>query len=292
MGCTESTPVNDHQNRPIGDAVKARQVLPSPSSTTGAAISSTKSPKDSTAITTPEGDDDDDGDDENEPVDPETAAVTKIQSFVRGTLCRIQVGLMVQSLIDDLIHQQQKMVFDALDAAEAEDEGYKQQTTANVNASEVDAENLQEEEQHNHRDEEESSSSLNGPPPHPEGEEKNGHECVDTNDENVVESDLVSQQQPDSDKIIGGSEEGGEKERGLLQPASPQPLPPVKQQSLSYVHPDDQPAEIERANDGRLPIWWMDHAPHKVNFDGDGGENTSIVVTTGTDFAAARSLFS
>ena len=290
MGCTESTPVNASLNRPVDDAVKARQVLPSPSSTTGAATRSTKSSKDSTATTTPEGDDDDDHDDDDGPVDPEAAAVTKIQSFVRGTLCRIQVGLMVQSLIDDLIHQQQKIVFDALDAAEAEDQGYKQEETAHVTASAADVEDLQDEQQQNQQDDEESLSSPHGPPPQQDVEEEKGHECVDINDEDVVESDLNSKQQTESDEIIDvvkeqhAREEEGGGEGGLL--------PPVKQQSLSYVHPDDQPAETERANDGRLPLWWMDHVPHKINFDGDGGENASIVVTTGTDFAAARSLFS
>lgn len=284
MGCNTSNLAQQNQNRNLA-------VIHTPKDASDSAVAAAppqplSSTKDGTALTTPDHHDDVDVDvndsvqDSDAIVDPEIAAITRIQAFLRGASCRIRVSMMVQSLIDDFIQHQQKLVFEALDAATAE---ALATATARVSTDEGDTHHIQ------RREEEEEQPSSSPPPQHEKTEATITIEEALLVEDDVIEGNVQHTAKEDEEEAKEEIADGKVRQEEEI-PIVVAVKEPV--QSKSFVDRDTQQLEMERANDGRLPVWWMEHVPHIVNYEYDDNEHKeSIVVTRGTDFSAARSLF-
>jgi hypothetical protein len=247
-----------------------------------------------------------DDDDKNE---KEHAAALKLQSFVRASLCRIRVGNYVQTLIDELLakraghlqpqqepHDLEEIVAAASVASKTDNNdggvGHGdepvQNETADVIVDDVveenedqgvfaalEADDANEEEKESKLDEEEAKENMDPIEAGTDDTQNNGDGINDAG----KQQDGVDDEIPNPDEKVEAVEKVVDEEP-----------PPEIVRSTTFVEEEDQLKEMERAEEDRLPSWWMKYAPYKILPNDEAVEQNGVVVTS-TDFNAARSMF-
>lgn len=246
---------------------------------------------------------DDDNITKNNNVESEhyATSIIKLQSFVRASLCRNRVSNHVETLIDELLahkagrHGQEEpgeeIVTTRAGPVSSNNNNEDETTTVGKIMDDsfieegddqgvfaaLEAEEAKDDEVSFKVDEENVDT-------------KQAHRDDGLNNRNVGDDADQQQEHPVEDEIPD-PQVGTKKE---VEPAvvvvDEEPSPIIVIRSTTFVEEADQLKDIERAEEDRLPIWWMKYVPYNILQNDEVADDNGIE-TRSTDFNLARSRF-
>jgi hypothetical protein len=232
--------------------------------------------------------------------DRHNVAAIELQAFFRASICRIRVSNHVQQLIDELLAQRAvidyQQPFDDEVKAESDADGTVTSKTAASVSQDATMGTT-------HQDGDDVFDALHAA--ELEDHQEQGLKSDTDADAAAVVDDVVddefdydTDQQLEIDGEPNPNQLGGTENAdltvevvGVVVVVEEEEEPsPRNIRSLTFVNEEEQRQEIERAEEGLLPSWWMKFVLH-TTLSNDTEVEDNGVVTTSTDFNLARSRF-